>query len=249
MAEGAHDDHNPMSQFQIKRYVELDIFGVDASFTNSSTFMVLAVAVIIGFLTMAMSNRSLVPTRMQSVAELSYEFIAGLLRDNVGKEGIKYLPFVFSLFTFILACNMLGLLPYSFTVTSHIAVTFALAALVIVVVTLIGFARHGLGYLKLFAPEGVPVVLLILIVPIEIVSYLFRPISLSVRLFANMMAGHIMLKVFAGFIVSLGIFGFVPLAATVAFTALEVLVAFLQAFIFSVLTCIYLNDAVNMHDH
>ncbi|MEN2494500.1 MAG: ATP synthase subunit a [Hyphomicrobiaceae bacterium hypho_1] len=240
---------NPMSQFQIKRYVELDVYGIDASFTNSSLFMVTAVIVVVGFLNVAMTSRSLVPTRLQSIAELSYEFIAGMLRDNVGKEGIKYLPLVFSLFMFILSCNMLGLLPYSFTVTSHIAVTFALAAFVITTVTVIGFLRHGLGYVKLFAPEGVPAVLLLLIVPIEIVSYLFRPISLSVRLFANMMAGHIMLKVFAGFIVSLGVYGFVPLVATVAFTALEVLVAFLQAFIFSVLTCIYLNDAVNMHEH
>jgi len=240
---------NPMKQFEIERYVVLDLFGVDVSFTNSSLFMVASVVVVVGFLTFAMSQRLLVPSRMQSIAELTYEFIAGLLRENVGKEGIKYLPFVFSLFTFVLACNMLGLLPYSFTVTSHIAVTFALALLVFVVITLIGFARHGFGYLKLFVPAGVPTVLLIVIVPIEIVSYLFRPISLSVRLFANMMAGHIMLKVFAGFIVSMGIFGFIPLAATVAFTALEVMVAFLQAFIFSVLTCVYLNDAVNMHEH
>lgn len=238
-----------MKQFEIKRYVELDLFGVDVSFTNSSAFMVLAIGVVVLFLTVAMRRRLLVPSRTQSIAEITYEFIANLLRENVGNEGIKYLPFVFSLFTFILACNMLGLLPYSFTVTSHVVVTFALASLVFVVVTLIGFARHGLGYLKLFAPAGVPTVLLILIVPIELVSYLFRPISLSVRLFANMMAGHIMLKVFAGFIVSMGLFGFIPLAATVAFTALEVMVAFLQAFIFSVLTCIYLNDAVNMHEH
>ncbi len=238
-----------MHQFEINRFVKLDLFGLDASFTNSSAFMVAALVVVVGFLTLAMNNRSLVPTRMQSVAELSYEFIANLLRENVGKEGIKYLPFVFTLFMFILACNMLGMLPYSFTVTSHIVVTFALAALVFVVVTLIGFARHGLGFLKLFVPEGVPFVLLILIVPIELISYLIRPISLSVRLFANMMAGHTMLKVFAGFVVSLGAFGFVPLLATIAFTGLEFVVAFLQAFIFSVLTCIYLNDAVNMHHH
>jgi F-type H+-transporting ATPase subunit a len=238
-----------MYQFEINRYLKLDLFGLDASFTNSSAFMVAAVVVIVGFLTIAMNNRSLVPTRMQSVAELSYEFIANLLRENVGKEGIKYLPFVFSLFMFILACNMLGMLPYSFTVTSHIAVTFAMAALVFVVVTLIGFARHGLGFLKLFVPDGVPLVLLILIVPIELISYMIRPISLSVRLFANMMAGHTMLKVFAGFVVSLGAFGVVPLIATIAFTGLEFVVAFLQAFIFSVLTCIYLNDAVNMHHH
>ena len=169
---------------------------------------------------------------MQSIAELSYEFIANLLRENVGKEGMKYMPFVFSLFIFILACNMLGMIPYSFTVTSHIVVTFALAALVFVVVTMIGFARHGIGYLKLFVPDGVPFILLILIVPIELISYLIRPISLSVRLFANMMAGHTMLKVFAGFVVSLGVFGVVPFIVTVAFTGLEFVIAFLQAFVF-----------------
>ena len=238
-----------MHQFEINRYLKLDLFGIDASFTNSSAFMVAAVVVALGFLTFAMSNRSLVPTRMQSIAELSYEFIANLLRENVGKEGMKYMPFVFSLFMFILACNMLGMIPYSFTVTSHIVVTFALAALVFVVVTMIGFARHGIRFLKLFVPDGVPLILLLLIVPIELISYLIRPISLSVRLFANMMAGHTMLKVFAGFVVSLGAFGVVPLIVTIAFTGLEFVIAFLQAFVFSVLTCIYLNDAVNMHDH
>lgn len=239
-----------MHQFEINRLLKLDLFGLDASFTNSSAFMVAAVAIVLGFLTLAMSNRSLVPTRAQSIAEMSYEFIANMLRDNVGKEGLRYLPFVFSLFVFILACNMLGMLPYSFTVTSHIVVTFALAALVFVVVTVIGFARHGLGYFKLFVPEGMPMVMLPMIVTIELISYLIRPVSLSVRLFANMMAGHMLLKVFAGFIVSLGIYGgFVPFAATIAFTGLEIFVAFIQAFIFSVLTSIYLSDAVNMHDH
>lgn len=239
-----------MHQFEITRLLKLDLFGLDASFTNSSLFMVIAVGITIVFLTLAMSNRSLVPSRMQSVAELSYEFIANMVRDNVGKEGMKYFPFVFTIFAFVLVCNMLGLVPGSFTVTSHIIVTFALAAMVFVVVTAIGFARHGVGYLKLFVPEGVPFILLILIVPIELISYLIRPISLSVRLFANMMAGHTMLKVFAGFVVSLGFLGGIaPLLATVAFTGLEFVVGFLQAFIFTVLTCIYLNDAVNMHHH
>jgi F-type H+-transporting ATPase subunit a len=161
---------------------------------------------------------------------------------------MKYFPFVFSLFVFVLALNLLGLLPYSFTVTSHIIVTFALAAMVFVIVNIIGFARHGVGYLRLFVPDGVPLWLMPLIVPIEIISYLIRPVSLSVRLFANMMAGHTMLKVFAGFVISLGLlFGIAPLLFTVAFTGLEFVVAFLQAFIFTVLTCIYLNDAVNMH--
>ncbi|MCB1510188.1 MAG: F0F1 ATP synthase subunit A [Hyphomicrobiaceae bacterium] len=239
-----------MHQFEINRLLELELFGLDVSFTNSSLFMVLAVGIALAFLTMAMGNRSLVPSKMQSVAELTYEFVANMVSENVGKAGMKYFPFVFSLFIFVLMANMLGMLPWSFTVTSHIVVTFALAALVFVVVTAIGFARHGLGYLKLFVPEGVPFWLMPLIVPIELISYLIRPISLSVRLFANMMAGHTMLKVFAGFVVSLGaIGGIAPLLATVAFTGLEFVVAFLQAFIFTVLTCIYLNDAVNMHHH
>ena len=238
-----------MEQFEIHRYLKLDLFGLDASFTNSSLFMVIAFFVIIGFLTYAMNSRSLVPGRMQSVAELAYEFVANMVYENTGKDGMKYFPFVFSLFIFVLVLNMLGMIPYSFTVTSHIVVTFALAALVFIVVTGIGFARHGLGFLKLFKPEGLPVALVPIIVPIELISYLIRPISLSVRLFANMMAGHTLLKVFAGFVVSLGVAGVVPLIATVAFTGLEFLVAFLQAMIFAVLTSIYLNDAINMHDH
>jgi len=236
-----------MEQFEIHRLMELEIFGFDASFTNSSLFMVLGVVLIVGFIAVSMNGRSLVPTRMQSVAELSYEFVANMVRENVGQAGMKYFPFVFTLFMFILVLNLIGLIPYTFTVTSHILVTFALAAMVFVVVTAIGFARHGLGYLRLFVPEGVPIWLMPLIVPIELISYLIRPVSLSVRLFANMMAGHTMLKVFAGFVVSLGIFGIAPLLFTIAFTGLEVVVAFLQAFIFAVLTCIYLNDAVNMH--
>ena len=236
-----------MHQFEIYRLAEFEILGFDASFTNSSLFMVLGVALIVGFLGLSMNGRSLVPTRMQSVAELSYEFVANMVRENVGLAGMKYFPFVFTLFTFILVMNLIGMIPYTFTVTSHIIVTFALAALVFLVVTGIGFARHGLNYLRLFVPEGVPIWLMPLIVPIELISYLIRPISLSVRLFANMMAGHTMLKVFAGFVVSLGVFGFAPLLFTIAFTGLEFVVAFLQAFIFAVLTCIYLNDAVNMH--
>lgn len=237
-----------MEQFEIKRIVPLELFGQDASFTNSSLFMVLALILVTLFFLYAMRNRSLVPGRLQSVAELSYEFVANMVRENVGTEGMKYFPFVFSLFIFILALNMLGMIPGTFTVTSHIVVTFALAALVFLVVTGIGFARHGLGYLQLFVPHGVPIWLMPIIVPIEVISYLIRPVSLSVRLFANMMAGHTMLKVFAGFAVSLPFVAkAAPVLFTVAFTGLEFVVAFLQAFIFSVLTCIYLNDAVNMH--
>jgi F-type H+-transporting ATPase subunit a len=236
-----------MSQFEINRLREIKILGIDATFTNSALFMVIATLLVTLFMAYAMRKRELIPGRMQSVAELSYEFIANMLKDNVGTEGMKYFPFVFSLFVFVLALNMLGMLPGGFTVTSHIIVTFGLAALVFVVVTAIGFARHGFGYLKLFVPDGVPAWLMPLIVPIELISYLIRPVSLSVRLFANMLAGHTMLKVFAGFVVSLGVFGIAPFLVTVAFTGLELFVAFIQAFIFTVLTCIYLNDAVNMH--
>ena len=236
-----------MHQFEITRLTQLELFGLDASFTNSSFLMVLAVALICSFLILPMRERSLVPTRVQSVIEVLYEFIANMIRENVGTEGMKYFPFVFTLFVFILTLNLLGMIPYSFTVTSHIIVTFALAAMVFTVVTAIGFMRHGLGFMKLFVPEGVPLLLLPLIVVIELISYLIRPISLSVRLFANMLAGHTMLKVFSGFVVSLGAFGVAPLLFTVAFTGLEFFVAFIQAFIFTVLSCIYLNDAVNMH--
>lgn len=237
-----------MAQFEIKRLIPLELFGYDISFTNSSLFMVLAVVLISGFLIFAMNGRSLVPGRIQSVAESLYEFIAGIVRENLGQEGMRYFPWVFSIFVFILTLNMLGMIPGNFTVTSHIIVTFALAAMVWLTVTLIGFARHGVGYLKLFVPDGVPLWLMPLIVPIELVSYLIRPVSLSVRLFANMMAGHTMLKVFASFAVSLPFFAKAfPVLFTAAFTGLEFLVAFLQAFIFTVLTCIYLNDAVNMH--
>ncbi len=238
-----------MHQFEINRLSQkLELFGFDASFTNSSLYMVIATVLVVGFLSYAMSGRQLVPGRAQSVAEMLYEFVANMIRENVGTEGMKYFPFVFSLFIFILALNMLGMIPGTFTVTSHIVVTFALAALVFLVVTAIGFINHGAGYLKLFVPDGVPIWLMPLIVPIEVISYLIRPISLSVRLFANMMAGHTMLKVFAGFAVSLPVVAkAAPVLFTVAFTGLEFVVAFLQAFIFTVLTCIYLNDAVNMH--
>jgi F-type H+-transporting ATPase subunit a len=237
-----------MEQFQIERIVPFEIFGVDATFTNASLFMVIAVALISGFLIFSMRRRALVPDRMQSIAELSYEYVANMVRENLGEEGMKFFPWVFTIFAFILTLNLLGMVPGAFTVTSHIIVTFAFAAMVWIAVTLIGFVRHGVGYLKLFVPEGVPWWLLPIIIPIELISYLIRPVSHSVRLFANMMAGHTMLKVFAGFVVGLGIVGgWAPLALVVAFTGLEFLVAFLQALIFTVLTCIYLNDALHMH--
>jgi F-type H+-transporting ATPase subunit a len=247
-AEGGSSMPNPMHQFEIKRFIDLEFLGVDASFTNASLFMVIAIASISFVTIWGMRGRALVPTRMQSLAELSYEFVANMVRDNVGTDGQKYFPLVFSLFMFVLFCNMLGMMPYSFTVTSHIIVTFALAALVFIGVTIIGFATHGFGYFKFFVPSGVPVALLPLLVVIEVISYLTRPISLSVRLFANMMAGHTMLKVFGAFVVGLGVIGgWAPLAFMVAFTGLEILVAFLQAYVFAILTCIYLNDALHMH--
>ncbi|GBE43755.1 ATP synthase subunit a [bacterium BMS3Bbin10] len=239
---------NPMLQFEIKRFVKLDLFGLDASFTNSSLFMVIAVFLISLLTIWGMRGRALVPTRMQSVAEISYEFVANMVRDNVGSAGQKYFPFVFSLFMFVLFTNMLGMMPYSFTVTSHIIVTFALAAIVFIGVTIIGFAKHGLGFLKILVPSGVPAMLLPMLVVIELISYFTRPLSLSVRLFANMMAGHAMLKVFGAFVVGLGLIGgWAPLAFMVAFTGLEILVAFLQAYVFAILSCIYLNDALHMH--
>jgi F-type H+-transporting ATPase subunit a len=182
------------------------------------------------------------------MAELSYEYIANMVRENLGEEGMKFFPWVFTIFIFILTLNLLGLIPHSFTVTSHIIVTFAFAAMVWITVTVLGFIRHGAGFLRLFVPSGIPIWLMPVIIPIELISYLIRPISHSVRLFANMMAGHTMLKVFAGFVVGLGLLGgWAPLAFLVAFTGLEFLVAFLQALIFTVLTCIYLNDALHMH--
>jgi len=249
---GAND---PLHQFEINRLHKLELFGFDASFTNSSVYMVAAVVVATGFLVWAMSPRALVPGRAQSIAEVFYEYIASMVRENLGEGGMKYFPWVFSIFIFIFLLNMFGMLPFldwTFTSTSHITVTFGLALMVWVVVTLIGFALHGTGYLKLFVPDGVPLLLMPLIVPIEVISYLIRPISHSVRLFANMMAGHTMLKVFAGFVVSFIGAGYTwaapaPLLFMVAFTGLELFVAFMQAFIFTVLTCIYLNDAVHMH--
>ncbi|MDP6350905.1 MAG: F0F1 ATP synthase subunit A [Alphaproteobacteria bacterium] len=240
-------EHGPLEQFAIKRIVEMDVGGLDLSFTNSAAMMVLAVVLITLFLTLGTRRRAMVPGRWQSLAELSYELIARTVRDNIGAEGRRFFPFVFSLFMFIVFCNVLGLIPYSFTVTSHIIVTFAFAIVVFVGVTVLGFMRHGLKFLSLFLPPGVPIFLAPLLVPIELVSYLSRPISLSVRLAANMMAGHTMLKVFAGFVVALGVFGIAPLVAIVLLYALETLIAFLQAYVFAVLTCLYINDSIHLH--
>ena len=250
------DDHHsagsfpadPMHQFEIARYFELNIGGLDVSFTNSALFMVISVILISFFSIFFVRKQALVPSRMQSLVELSYEFVSNMVRQNVGQEGKKYFPFIFTIFMFVLFLNMLGMMPYSFTVTSHIAVTFALAFLIFLLVTIVGFVKHGFGFFGYFAPKGVPVFMLPLLVVIEVISYFTRPISLSVRLFANMMAGHTMLKVFSGFVLSLGfVGGWLPLGVMVAFTGLEILIAFLQAYVFTILTCIYLNDSLHMH--
>jgi len=239
---------NPLEQFTIKTLVPIQLGEVDASLTNAGLFMVVTVAAVTLFLTMGMRKRAAVPGRLQSMAELSYEFIAGMIRDNVGNEGRRYFPFVFSLFMFILFANLIGMIPYSFTFTSHIAVTFAMALAVFLGVTVIAIVRHGLHFFSFFLPKGVPIVMAPVLVPIEVLSYLSRPISLSIRLFANMMAGHTMMKVFAGFVIPLGILGgWAPLAVIVALTGFEFLVAFLQAYVFTVLTCLYLNDAIHLH--
>ena len=249
MAEPHGEAHSPLAQFEIHRILDIQVFGIDASFTNSAAWMVVAVTSITLFLTLSMRGRAMVPGRWQTLAEAAYGLIAGAVRDNVGVQGRPYFPFIFSLFMFLLFANFLGLIPFSFTVTSHIAVTFAFAAFIFLGVTVLGFVRHGVKFLSLFSPPGVPIYLAPLLIPIEVISYLTRPISLSVRLAANMLAGHTMLEVFAGFVVALGIFGFAPFLAVIAIYALEVIIAFLQAYVFAVLTCLYLSDAVHLHSH
>ena len=238
---------DPIHQFEIKELIPLELFEINISFTNSSLFMSLAIISIILLLLISIKNQSLIPSRLQSISEIFYEFIANMISDNIGQKGHKFFPLIFTLFAFILFGNMLGMLPYGFTFTSHIIVTFVLAIFIFLFVTLLGIFIHGFKFFGLFVPKGVPMLMLPLMIPIEIISYLSRPISLSVRLFANMMAGHTMLKIFAGFIVPLGIFGVAPLLVGVALTALEVLIAFLQAYVFTILTCIYLNEAINLH--
>ena len=238
---------DPIHQFEIKKIVPLELNNIDISFTNSSMFMILAVLVVSIFLILSIKNKKIIPNRFQTISELLYEFIANMINDNIGNKGQKFFPFIFTLFTFILFGNLLGMLPYSFTFTSHIIVTFALAMFIFLFITLIGIFMHGFKFFGLFVPKGVPMLMLPLMIPIEIISYLSRPISLSVRLFANMMAGHTMLKIFAGFVFSLGIFGIAPLIVDVALTALEVLIAILQAYVFTILTCIYLNESINLH--
>ncbi len=240
---------NPMHQFNVRKIgPEINLGGVDLSFTNSSLFMLISAAAICIFLFLGTKEKKIIPSKIQLLAEISYNFVAKMISDTAGTKAKPYFPFIFSLFMFVLLCNMVGMLPYSFTVTSHIIVTLVMALFIFLSVTVIGFLKHGFKYLSIFVPKGVPIVLLPLITIIEIISYLSRPVSLSVRLFANMMAGHTMLKVFGGFVISLGIVGgWLPLTFSVALTGLEILVAFLQAYVFAILTCIYLNDALNLH--
>ena len=243
----AAQTQGPLSQFEIKTLIPLQPGGVDISFTNSSLMMVLALALVTLFLTLGMRRRALVPGRWQSMAELSYQFVANLIRDTVGAEGRRYFPLVFTLFMFILFGNLLGMVPYSFTFTSHIIVTFALAVMVFIGVTILGFVKHGVRFFSFFVPPGVSVLLWPLMIPIEIISYLSRPISLSVRLFANMLAGHTLIKVFAGFVTALGVAGVLPLVFVAALSGLEFVIAFLQAYVFAILTCLYISDALHLH--
>lgn len=238
---------HPLEQFKVEPLIPLHIGGLDLSYTNASLFMTIAVVLITALLVLGTKRRALVPGRWQSVAEMSYEFVADMVDTNAGHGAEPYFPFVFTLFMFVLFANSLGLIPYSYTVTSQIIVTFALAAVVFTGVTIVGFAKHGLHFLRFFVPEGVPLVLLLLLVPIELLSYFIRPFTLSIRLFANMLAGHTMLAIFGGFAASIGLLAILPVALDVAILALEVLVAALQAYVFAILTCLYLRDALHMH--
>lgn len=240
---------SPLHQFEIHPIIPIQLghAGVDVSFTNSALFMVLAMVLISAFMILGMRRSAIVPGRWQCAAEMAYEFIANMLRDTVGQEGRKYFPFVFTVFMFVLFGNLLGMVPYSFTFTSHIVVTFALAFIIFVGVTILGFVKHGFHFFSFFVPPGTPLPMYPLLIPIEVISYLSRPISLSVRLFANMLAGHTLLKVIAGFVWALGVFGILPLAFVVALTGLEILIACLQAYVFTILTCLYINDALHLH--
>jgi F-type H+-transporting ATPase subunit a len=240
-------EFNPLEQFEIKPLIPLHLGGVDLSYTNSALFMTVAVVLASALVLLGTRGARLVPGRWQSVAELGYEFIANMIEENVGTEGMQYFPFIFTLFMFVLFGNLIGMVPYTFTYTSHIIVTFGMAAVIFIGVTVIGFWRHGFHFFSLFAPAGVPWILLLLLVPIELISYCIRPFTLSIRLFANMLAGHAILAVFASFVAALGIFGVAPLAMDVGFILLEFLVAGLQAYIFTILTCLYLNDAIHLH--
>jgi F-type H+-transporting ATPase subunit a len=240
--------HNPLDQFALKKLIEINLFGYDISFTNSSLFMIAALVISLSYLYCALKPQQLIPSRLQASAEIIYNMITSMLDQNVGEKGRKFTPIIFSLFIFILLCNLLGMLPYGFTVTSHIVITFSLAIIVFSFITIVGFINHGMHFLSLFLPSGVPLWLAPVMVILELFAYLARPVSLSLRLAANMVAGHILLKVMAGFAVSLIIFlKFLPIPIIVALIGFEIFVAILQAYIFTILSCVYLSDAINLH--
>jgi F-type H+-transporting ATPase subunit a len=238
---------SPVEQFKLKPLLPLEVGGLDLSYTTSALWMTITVIGVTAFLTLSMRGGRLVPGRWQSMAEMAYEFVANMVRENIGNEGRQYFPFVFTLFLFILFGNLMGMIPYAYTFTSQIIVTFAMAFTIFVGVTILGLVRHGFHFFTLFFPSGTPIALAPVLIPIEVISYFVRPVSLSVRLFANMMAGHTMMKVFGGFVIALGIFGVAPMVLIVALTGFEILVAVLQAYVFTMLTCMYLNDAIHLH--
>jgi F-type H+-transporting ATPase subunit a len=238
---------SPLDQFKVYDLFNIKLAGLDISITNSTVFMMIAVSIITLFFISSMYNRQLIPGRVQASAEIFHNFILEMLNENTEGKGEKFLPFVFGLFYFILILNILGMIPHGFTVTSHISVTFSLALLVFIMVTIYAFSKHGLKFLRFFVPEGVPMILLPFMVIIEVFVYFTRPVSLCIRLAANMFAGHVLMFIVAGFIAMMGIWGILPISFVTIFTGFELFVAILQAYIFTILTCVYINDAINLH--
>jgi F-type H+-transporting ATPase subunit a len=238
---------DPLHQFEIKKFFDFNLIGLKIPFTNSALFMVLAVVSIFVMFMFGMRGRLMVPNRLQMAVESLYNFVKTLVQDNIGPEGMPYISLILSVFLFVLFGNVLGMIPYAFTFTSHIIVTFTLALFVFAIVIVVGLKHHGFHFFSIFMPEGAPKIMAPILIPIEVLSFFSRPISLAVRLFANMMAGHTILKVFAGFTVALGVFGVAPLLVNAALMSLEFLVAFLQAYVFTILTCLYLKDAIHLH--
>lgn len=239
--------HNPLEQFKIKKIIPLELFGYDVSFTNSSLAMVIVTVLFLSFFFYAFRKQKAIPSYWQAAGESLYMLVANMVKDSIGSEGKKFLPLVFTLFCFVLGANLLGLVPYAFTSTSHIAVTFIMAAIIFILILIVGFSRFGLKFLSLFLPKGTPLWLAPLMIIIELFSFLARPLTLGIRLAANMIAGHVLLKVMAGFIIMLGTYGIFTLPVVMVMTGFELFVAVLQAYIFTILTCVYINDAVHLH--
>ncbi len=239
--------HNSLEQFKINKLFSLSFSGIDLSFTNSSFFMLLALVIIVAIAITGVRRTHLIPSRLQSFNEMIYELVNDMVIDNAGVEATKYVPFIFTVFVFVLVCNLLGMLPYAFTVTSHIAVTFALAGVIFIGITIIGFVNHGLHFLKLFLPHGTPLIMAPLMIVIEVFTYFIRPVSLSIRLAANMTAGHLVMKVIASLVIMAGLFGIFPFIILLALVGFEFFVAGLQAYIFTILACVYLSDAIKLH--